>query len=291
VDGRSPAALHGVSTRFVDLPGRPVTPVWDAPGPPGAPTVVLLHGVTLTAALNWGGVVETLSRSYRVLFFDQRGHGPSAGGGPFRLEDCADDVAAIAEQLGIERLIPVGYSMGGLVAQLVWRRHPHLVAGLVLCSTSRNVSGGPWEQSAALLMPGLVTAAMWMPGGHAMRADIVGAALLDHDCDPADRAWALSEMRRTSLADALAAMQAVCEFTSHRWIGDVDVPTAVVVTRHDRVVPAGRQRKLARALRECAIVEVDGGHDVFLDAPRRFAGAVESACAAVRDGSAAAIGA
>ena len=137
--------------------------------------------------------------------------------------------------------------MGGLVAQLVWRRHPHLVAGLVLCSTSRNVSGGPSEQSAALLMPGLVTAAMWMPGGHAMRADIVGAALLDHDCDPADRAWALSEMRRTSLADALAAMQAVCEFTSHRWIGDVDVPTAVVVTRHE----SRRPRRPAAQARAC----------------------------------------
>ena len=291
MDGRTPAALLGVRTRSVDLPGRPGTPVWDVAGPPGAPTLILLHGVTLTAALNWGGVVETLGRSYRVLFFDQRGHGPGSRGAPFRLEDCADDVAAIAGQLGIDQLIPVGYSMGGLVAQLVWQRHPHLVAGLVLCSTSRNVSGGPWEQSAALLMPGLVTAAMWMPGGQAMRADIVGAALLDRDCDPADREWALSEMRRTSLADALAAMQAVCEFTSHSWIGSVDVPTAVVVTRDDRVVPPGRQRKLARALPNAAVIEVDGGHDVFLDAPRRFAAALEAACTAVRRGSPAAIGA
>jgi len=138
--------------------------------------------------------------------------------------------------------------MGGLIAQLMWRRHPHLVAGLVLCSTARNVSGAPWEQSASLMMPGLVAAAMWMPAAVAMRADLIGTALLESECNPVQRRWALSEMRRTSLVNALSAMQAVAEFTSHSWIGSVDVPTAVVVTRHDRVVPPRRQWKLARAL-------------------------------------------
>jgi diacylglycerol O-acyltransferase len=206
----------------------------------------------------------------------------------------ADDVAALADHLGIDRLIPVGYSMGGLVAQLVWRRHPERVTGLALCSTSRNVSGALWEQSAAFLMPGLVAAAMWMPGARALRADLVGSALLDHDHDPADRQWALSEMRRTSLVDALAAMQSACEFTSHTWIGSVDVPTAVVITRHDRIVAPNRQRKLARALPGATVIELAGGHDVFLGSPRRFAAAVESACAAVSTGGAqatAAIGA
>ena len=286
-------ALPGALTRTVDLPGRPGSTVWDVPGPDGAPTLILLHGVTLTARLNWGGVVETLSRRYRVLLLDQRGHGTAPPSGIFRLEDCADDVAAIADHLSIDRLIPVGYSMGGLVAQLVWQRHRELVAGLVLCSTSRNMSGALWEQSVAFVMPGLVAAAMWMPGGRALRADLVGAALLDHDNEPSDRQWALAEMRRTSLVDALAAMQAVCEFSSHSWIGSVDVPTAVVVTRNDRVVAPHRQRKLARALPGSTVIELEGGHDVFLESPRRFAAAVDSACAAtsISAPAAAAIGA
>ncbi len=281
MDHTSRMALPGAARRVLELPGRGPTVVWDAPGPPGAPTLVLVHGVTLTAALNWGGIVETLGRHYRVVLVDQRGHGDGLLSGAFRLEDCADDLAAVAEQLGIERLVVVGYSMGGVIAQLMWRRHPRLAAGLVLCSTARNVSGGPWEQSASLMMPGLITAAMWMPAAVAMRADLVGAALLDSECNPAQRRWALSEMRRTSLVDALSAMQAVGEFTSHAWIGSVDVPTAVVVTRHDRVVPARRQWKLARALPDATVVELDGGHDVFLHSPARFGAAVESACAAV----------
>jgi 3-oxoadipate enol-lactonase len=237
--------------------------------------------VTLTTALNWGGIIETLSRRYRVLLIDQRGHGDGLSCGGFRLEDCADDLAAVAEQLGVERVVAVGYSMGGLITQLLWRRHPHLVAGLVLCSTARNVAGSPWEQSVSLMMPAMVTAAMWMPAAAAMRADMIGAALLESECDAAQRRWALSEMRRTSLVDALSAMQAVSQFSSHAWIGSVDVPTAVVLTRHDRVVPPRRQWKLARALKDATIVELDGGHDVFLHSPARFGAAVESGCAAV----------
>jgi pimeloyl-ACP methyl ester carboxylesterase len=281
VDRTIPTALLGAARRVLDLPGRGPTVVWDVAGPAGAPTLLLLHGVTLTAALNWSGILPTLGRSYRVLLLDQRGHGGGTPSGTFRLEDCADDAAAVAAQLGVERLVVVGYSMGGQVAQLMWRRHPSLVAGLVLCSTARNVSGGPWERSMSLMMPSLVTAAMWMPLPGAMRADLVGSALLDTECNPAQRQWALSEMRRTSLVDALAAMQAVGEFTSHSWIGSVDVPTAVVVTRHDRVVPPRRQWKLAHALPDATIVELDGGHDVFLHSAARFAAAVESACATV----------
>jgi len=54
---------------------------------------------------------------------DHRGHGRGIRSAkPFRLADCADDVAALADRLGIETFIPVGYSMGGTVAQLMWRR-------------------------------------------------------------------------------------------------------------------------------------------------------------------------
>jgi 3-oxoadipate enol-lactonase len=281
VDRTTLTALSGAEPRVLELPGRGRTVVWDAPGPPGAPTLLLVHGVTLTTALNWGGIVAALDRNYRVLLVDQRGHGDGLRCAAFRLEDCADDLAAVAQQLGVRQLVAVGYSMGGLIAQLLWRRHPHLVAGLVLCSTSRNVSGAPWERSVSLMMPAVVTAAMWMPAVAAMRADLIGAALLDSECDPTHRRWALSEMRRTSLVDALSAMQAVSEFSSHTWIGTVDVPTAVVVTRHDRVVPPRRQWKLARALPAAIVIELDGGHDVFLHSPARFGAAVESACAAV----------
>src|SRR5450631_3521350 len=128
--------------RLVALPGRGTTYVHEMSGPPGAPALVLLHGWTATAALNWFGCFEPLGRQFRVVALDHRGHGRGIRSrSPFLLEDCADDVAALAEVLGLETIIPVGYSMGGSIAQLMWRRHRPLVGGLVLCSTAQRFVG------------------------------------------------------------------------------------------------------------------------------------------------------
>ena len=107
-------------TRLVELPGRGVTRVWECPGPRGAETLMLIHGVTFTAELNWGQVFAPLAPHFRVVAIDLRGHGDGiSAGARFRLEDCADDIAALAQVLGIGRFIAVGYSMGGMVAQLL----------------------------------------------------------------------------------------------------------------------------------------------------------------------------
>ena len=97
-------AEAGSEARIVETAGRGRLVVWDTPGPVGAPTLVLLHGVTLDAATNWSGAVPTLAQHFRVLAMDLRGH----GGGPparvpYRLEDCADDVAAVVRALGTGR--------------------------------------------------------------------------------------------------------------------------------------------------------------------------------------------
>lgn len=268
--------------RVLELPGRGSTVVWDHAGPPGSPTLVLLHGVALTAELNWSRVIDPLSSTYRVIALDHRGHGSGLPcRPPFRLEDCADDVDAVLELLGVDRVIAVGYSMGGSVAQLLWRRHRERTAGLVLCSSARNVLGSPLERYLALMMPFAVAAARYTPLMYPLGADVIGAGLLDRDSDPRARHWALAEMRRTPLVTALSAVQAACEFSSHEWIGSVDVPTAAVVTRNDRVVPARRQRKLVDALPACSVHEIDGDHGVFLSAPGGFAKVLLRACDAV----------
>jgi pimeloyl-ACP methyl ester carboxylesterase len=256
--------------------------VWDTPGPVGAPTLVLLHGVTLDAESNWGSAIPVLAQSFRVLTLDLRGHGAGPPARmPYRLEDCADDVAAAVRALGTGPVIVAGYSMGGMIAQTFWRQYPELTAGLVLCSTARNVSGSFLEQLTAMTMPFLVGAVGALPPILPLGADLVGGRLLGDGLDPRVRRAMLARMRRMPLVTALAAMQAVCQFSSHRWIGSVDVPCAVLVTRHDSVVPPSRQMRLARALPAAQVVEVDGDHDVFLTSPGAFAHALAAACRAV----------
>ena len=266
-------------TRLVQLPGRGVTRVWECAGPPGAQTLMLIHGVTFTAELNWAKVFAPLSQHFRVLAIDLRGHGDGIrAGSRFRLEDCADDVAALAEALDIGTFVAVGYSMGGMVAQLLYQRHAPLLSGLVLCATARNVLGSPMEKLTALALPTAAAAIAWNPLLQPMSAEFLGMTLLGSMDDPATARRARAQLRRTTLATAISAIQAVCEFTSHSWIGEVDVPAAVVVTARDRIVPASRQMKLARAIPGASVHEVDADHAVCVTAPQVFSQALLQAC-------------
>jgi len=267
--------------RPVLLPGRGQTFVREAPGPPGAATLVLLHGWTVTADLNWFACYGPLAECYRVVALDHRGHGQGIRSRrPFRLEDCADDVAALAAELGIDRLIPVGYSMGGPVAQLLWRRHPELVSGMVLCATATSFAS-PDARSRLYFsgLLGLSVAARLTPqpvrrqlADNLIRRRLQGAALAD---------WGMSEMQRSDPATVLEAGWAIGRFRSEGWIGEVGVPAAVIVTGLDQVVDPRRQRSLAAALPKAQLLEVEGDHGACVTDPDRFVPALLDACADV----------
>jgi 3-oxoadipate enol-lactonase len=243
--------------------------VRDIAGPPGAPTLILLHGLGATADLNWFTSYDALGRHFRVLALDHRGHGQGIRvGARFRLADCADDVAALADVMGVDRFIAVGYSMGGPIAQLTWYRHRDRVAALVLCATSRNFRGGPGERVAFSVLPGLAFAAGVAPAG--MRRQVMRRFATAKVEDPPAQRWAMRELRRGDPASLTAAAAALGRFTSHEWIGQVDVPTAVVLTKRDRAVPPHRQQKLADAIPGATVHPVDGDHLVCALGSHRF---------------------
>jgi 3-oxoadipate enol-lactonase len=268
--------------RFVALPARGRTFVRECPGPLGAPTVLLIHGLAATADINWFGVFAPLKQHFRVVALDLRGHGRGMDPGLwFRLEDCADDIAALAEVLAIERLIAVGYSMGGLVGQLLWRRHRPLVGGLVLCSTARNFRGSLTERVTSVVLPSFEAVVRMTPAFYGMSANLMGDNLFGHIGDESLRRWARSEFARAGLPSIISGARAAAGFTSHDWIGQVDVPTAVLITTQDQVVPPSRQHKLARAIPAAMTFEIDADHGVCLQEPDRFAPVLVEACRAV----------
>jgi 3-oxoadipate enol-lactonase len=256
--------------RRLKLRGRGTTFIREMEGPPGAPTIVLLHGLGVSADLNWFRCYDALARRYRVIAMDHRGHGRGIRSTrPFRLADCADDVAAVADELGIEQFIPVGYSMGGPITQLVWRRHSDRVSGLVLCATSRSFT--PRRASDRLLLTsllGLSAAARITPPQ--IRNQVMSRALRGSlQSTPLGR-WASREVQRGDQAAILQAAWAVGSFDSRRWVTDVDVPTGVVVTVHDQLVPAWRQVKMADAIPGATVHRVMADHGACVLAAQVF---------------------
>jgi len=279
--------------RYLDLPGRGRTWIHEMDGPghgpgsrvsagdrPEPPVLFLLHGWTATAALNWFPAFHDLGQAHRVIAIDHRGHGRGLRTWRrFRLEDCADDLVAVADQLGIESFIPVGYSMGGPIAQLCWQRHRDRVDGLVLCATARNFKGRPGEKALFGVMASLSIAARLTP--NSFQRHMSDRMLLDKFEDSAEGRWATDQMRRHDPRMIVEAGQAIGRFSSHDWIGGVDVPTACVVTEYDSVVPAHRQRRLVASIPGATVHPVRGDHTVCVVKPQNFVPPLLDACASV----------
>jgi 3-oxoadipate enol-lactonase len=242
--------------------------VRDLAGPAGAPALFLLHGWTASADLNFFTCYRPLAEHYRVVAFDHRGH---AGGlrtrRAFRLEDCADDVALVADQLGIDSFVPVGYSMGGPVAQLLWQRHRDRVDGLVLCATAPYFAGRRPERLSFVGLTGLAAIARFTPS---QARDWITDQLYLQRRTEAWSDWAIEQASSHDWRMILEAGRAIGEFSSSDWVHEIDVPTSIVVTMRDDVVPVRRQVKLFEWVPGAEPYRVNGAHDAVVAKAKRF---------------------
>jgi pimeloyl-ACP methyl ester carboxylesterase len=103
----------------------------DQPGPP----LIMLHGGVLTFRLSFDSLLPALTAERNVIGIELQGHGHTADGDrPFSIRQCAEDVIALLDQLGIDRADFLGYSLGGLVSTDVAVLAPDRVGRLVLAS-------------------------------------------------------------------------------------------------------------------------------------------------------------
>jgi 3-oxoadipate enol-lactonase len=241
--------------RVVELPGRGTTYVVDSGPSAEGPTFVLLHAVACTGLLTWYPSLELMRGFGRVVVFDQRWHGSGITSPRFRLDDCADDVAALADTLGIDTFVPVGFSMGSLVAQLVWRRHRRRVDALVLCAAAAAFGRAAHER----VLAGTVASLLEAFGGQPDAATALPQQGADDEVHHG-RLWALGQFRTTSSRAIFRALAEIIRFDSRAWLADIDVPTAVVIPRHDQLISPRHQHWLARQIPAAHAVTVDAGH-------------------------------
>ena len=275
----STARRHLPYGRRIELSRRGTTFVREVQGPPGAPTLLLLHGWVASAGLNWFQAFEPLAEHFNVVAPDLRGHARGLRSHRiFRLADCADDCAATLLEIGTGPVIAVGYSMGGPVAQLLWRRHRDLIDGMVLCATSAGFIPHPFMrrsyQTTMLAVTSLARAAA------ATSAVVPALPWIGFGSSSKLPAWAADEMRRHYWRMIIEAGHSLSTYHAP-WIRDIDVPTSVVCTTHDRGVSPSLQLATADAIRGARVHFVADGH--IACASSRFAEPLVTACLEVAE--------
>jgi len=237
---------------------------------------MLLHGWTATADLNWFMCYEELGKHFRVIAHDLRGHGRGIRTSQtFRLSDCADDVAALADQLGISTFIPVGYSMGGTIAQLMWKRHEHRVRGLVLAATAGHFVTTRQERLAFTALAGVGALARVAPSS--VRQTISDRLYLSRKTMTWEP-WAAQQVADHEWRQILEAGAALGRYDSRGWLGNIDVPTSVIMTTSDRVVSPRRQEVVANLIPDAFVQSIEADHDAVYAHAGRFVPLLVQAC-------------
>jgi 3-oxoadipate enol-lactonase len=232
-----------------------------------APTLLLLHGWTASCDSQFFAAYEELSQHFSIIGVDHRGHGrglrPSV---PVTLEDCADDAAAVAKELGATSVITVGYSMGGPISLLTAQRHPAFVSGMVLQATALEWSGTRKEKNRMRFIGPMAHIVgrprilrfffnRTLPRGHENRRYV---------------SWMIAENRRNDPWMTAQAGKAIATFDARGFAPMLNKPASFVFTLRDTVVLPHKQQALATAV-NAQIIEIDGDHMAPIVMPREFA--------------------
>ena len=120
-------------------------------GAENAPVVMLSNSLSSNLSM-WDGQIAALGARYRVLRYDQRGHGRSAAPpGPYSFDLVADDACALLDSLTIDSVHFVGLSMGGMTGMNLGARRPERLKSLVLCDTAAHMPPPEmWDERIAL---------------------------------------------------------------------------------------------------------------------------------------------
>jgi 3-oxoadipate enol-lactonase len=231
-------------------------------GPPDAPVLVLSHALGLSLAM-WDPQVAPLSRAFRVLRYDHRGHGGSpVPPGRYRIEDLGRDLLRLLDRLELQRVMFCGLSLGGMVGLWLATNAPERVDRLVVCSTA---------------------ARMPRPDEYAARAKLVRAQGMDAVADRVIGRWftpafltrrpdVVAGIKALLLATPPEGYAATCEalaaMDQRNDLPRIAASTLVIAAAEDQATPPEQSQEIARGIPGARLVVIpDAAHIANVEQP------------------------
>jgi 3-oxoadipate enol-lactonase len=233
--------------------------------------VVLMHGFANDRTL-WRLQAPLASR-YRIIAPDLRGFGsaPPTDGQPVSMDAYGDDIVKLLDQLGIERAVIGGISLGGYVTMSIALRHPGRVLATVMANT-RAIGDNPTQRANRDAM-----AADVAKRGAIAVVDAFGEKPLRPDCPPAIKAEIRSMNLRQPAAGLISATLGMRDRPDRTAaLGSLRVPTLVIHGTADVFIPPADGEAIQRAVDESTFVNIPGaGHLSNIDSADAFNAALD----------------
>jgi pimeloyl-ACP methyl ester carboxylesterase len=244
------------------------------------PALVLLHGFPLRADM-WQKQVDALAKGWRVIAPDFRGFKrQSADPGPFTLERLADDVHLLAKDLRLGSFVLGGLSMGGYVALAYVRKYASTTRGLILADT--QAAADTDEQRANRdRMIGIALEEGAKPIADAMLKRLIPEQTAIARPQLVKQLRDMMETARPqTLAHALAAMRDRPDQTE--LLGQIRMPTLLIVGEHDAITPPTVMEKMAAEIPDAGFKVITGaGHMSPMEQPSQVNAAMREFLAGI----------
>lgn len=233
-------------------------------GPAGAPLLLLSNSLGAEIGM-WDAQAAEFSKRYRVLRYDNRGHGQStAPKAPYSLEDVANDAALLLDHLRESSAHFCGLSLGGMVGMWLATHKPKSINKLVLCSTSALL--GPrenWETRIAAVrndgMQAVVKAVLerWFTESFRSRAPETVARIEE-------------KFLEVSVEGYAGCCAAIRDMDQTKTISGIKATTMVIAGTFDPATPPAMGQSIATSIQGARYVELSAAHLSNIEAAATF---------------------
>ena len=233
------------------------------------PAVVLIHGYPFNRSM-WAEQVSALADSYRVVTLDLRGHGESESStGASTMKLMAQDVAALMDELQIDRAVIGGLSMGGYVTLAFYQLFAERVEKLLLADTraqadteeAKATRGDQVQQIQADGMTGIV---------NGMLPKLLSPETVSKQPEIVKRVRDM--MMHTSPEGAIGALRGMAEREDQtERLSQINVPTLIVVGKEDPITPVADSQKMHERIAGSQLVVIENASHVSnIEQPEQF---------------------
>ncbi|MGY0056312.1 alpha/beta fold hydrolase [Streptomyces sp. LZ34] len=226
--------------------------------------LVFIHGWTANRH-RWDHQMAHFAPHRRVIRLDLRGHGESDGM-PHTVAELAGDVSALLDRLEVDRFVPVGHSMGGMIAQTLALDHPERIERMVLVN---SISRMAYSRGRGLLM----AVSTLLPFRVFVTVNIQRAFGPGYPrAEVREYARASATTPREVVMTCYDAMRA---FDVLDRVGEIRTPTLLLHGYHDIQLPVSQMLRMAKDYPDAVVRIVDAGHELPVENPAAVSSAVD----------------